>query len=64
MGKAIFVAKGSLLINILVKPLEAVEVGGKLPFFKLLSIIVFLATHNFLKDSSKTTLYLLDLIGL
>ena len=37
----LFSAKGSLLIEVLVKALEAVEVGGKSPFFKYLSIIFF-----------------------
>ena len=59
MDKAIFFVKGSLLV----KALEAIKVRGKLPFFEYLSIIFFLAKHNFLKDSCNTTLYLLDLIG-
>ena len=33
MGKAIFLLNGSLLIKVVVKVLEAVEVGGKLLFF-------------------------------
>ena len=41
MGNAIFLVKGDSSINIPVKVLEAVEVCGKLPFFKYLSIIVF-----------------------
>ena len=49
------------MIKILVKALEAVEVLGKLPFFKYLSIIFFLEKPNLLKDYCNTTLYLLDL---
>ena len=41
MEKAIFFVNGPLLIKILVKALEGVEVGGLSPFFKYLSIIVF-----------------------
>ena len=41
MGKAIFFVKGPSSVKIIVKALEAVEVGGKLPLFKYLSIIVF-----------------------
>ena len=41
MGKAIFFVKGSLLVKVLVKALEAVEVGGKSPFFKYLSVVGF-----------------------
>ena len=62
MGKAIFFVKGSLLIKVLVKVLEAVEAGQKLPFFKYLSIIFFFVRTYFLKDSFNTTLYLLDFI--
>ena len=64
VGKAIFFVKGSILIKVLVKDLEALEVGGKSPFFKYLSIIFFLAKLNFLKDYCNTTLYLLDFIEL
>ena len=60
MDKAIFFFKGPLLIEILVKALETV--GGPSPFSKYLSLI-FIFLDNFLKDSSNTTLYLLDLIG-
>ena len=41
MGKAIFFVKGSLLIKVLVKEIEAVEAGRNSPFFKDLSIIFF-----------------------
>ena len=59
-----FLQKGSLLIKVLVKALEAVEAGGKSPFFKYMSTIFFFGKTNFfLKDSFTTTLYLLDFIG-
>ena len=59
-GQCYIFLKGPLLIKIFVK---ALEVGGKAQFFKYLSIVVFSAKHNFLKDDSKTSLYLLDLNG-
>ena len=63
MGKAIFFVKGSLLVKVLVKALEAVEVMGKSPFSNTCQIFSFLAKHIFLKDYFNTMLYLLDLIG-
>ena len=58
MGKV----KGPLLINILVKVLEAVEVG-EIAFFQIpVNKNLVLAKSNFLKDSCNTTLYMLDLI--
>ena len=51
------------LIKIPVKALEAVEVRGKSLFFKYLTIIVCMAKHIFVKDSSNTAIYLLHLIG-
>ena len=58
MGKAIFFVKGSLLVEVLVKALEAVKVGGKSPFVKypiLNKLFSLLAKHNFLKDSCNKT---------
>ena len=54
MGKAIFFVKGSLLVKVLVKALEAVEVMGKSPFSNTCQIFSFLAKHIFLKDSFAT----------
>ena len=56
MDKAIFLVKGSILIKVLVKALETVEVGGKLPFLFL--FIFSLAKLNLFKDSFNTTMYL------
>ena len=55
-----YIKKGQLLITVLVKALLSVEVRGKSPFFS--SIFVFFGNTEFLKDSSNTRLYLLDLI--
>ena len=62
MGKAIFFVKTTFIDLNLVKAVEAVEDGQKSPFFKYLSIIFFYKLFSF-KDSSNTTLYLLDFIG-
>ena len=65
MGKAILFVKGSLLIKVLVKALEAVEVGGEIAVFQIpVKYFLFLAKHNFLKDSCNAILYLWDLIGI
>ena len=42
MGKAIFFVKGSLLVKVLVKALEADEVRGKSPFFKYIFFNIIL----------------------
>ena len=57
MGKAIFFVKGSLLIKVLVKVLEANEAGQKGPFFKYLLIVFFFGDFF-----SNTTLHLCDFI--
>ena len=59
-GQGYVFVKGSLLVEVLVKALEAVEVRGKSPFF---NYFLFWQNITFLKDSFNTTLYLLDLIG-
>ena len=41
MGKAIFFVKRSLLIEVPVEAVEAVEAGHKSPFFKYMSTIFF-----------------------
>ena len=40
--------------------LEVIEVGRKSLFFKYLSMTVFLAKNNFMKDSSNTTIFMLE----
>ena len=62
MGQAIFFVKWSLLIEVSVEALEAVEAGKKSPFLNTFELFSFLAKHNFLKDSNTTALYLLDFI--
>ena len=58
MGKAIFFTKGSLLIKVFVKVLEVIKVGGEIAVFQItVNYFLFLAKHNFFKDSCKTTLY-------
>ena len=57
-----FVCKRVFIDSSPVKALEAVEAGQKLPFFKYMSTISFLAKLNLLKASFTTTLYLLDFI--
>ena len=52
-----------LLIKILVKALEAFEVGGKSPFPNTHQLFSFLAIPIFWEDSCHTTLYKLDSIG-
>ena len=56
MGKAIFLVKGPSLIQIIVKALEAIQVRGKSPFFKYLSMIVLFCKAFFLYSSNKTIL--------
>ena len=63
MGQAILFVNGFLLITVLKKALEAVDAGQKLLFFKYLLIIFLFGKTLFIKDSSNTTLNLLDFIG-
>ena len=53
----------SLLIKVLVKALEAFEVGEKSPFLNTCQLFSLLAKHNFLTYYGNTTIYLLDLVG-